>query len=156
MFTAPVVLAQEQSAQDVKPEMAQAKAVKSNEAPASGSLQPKWTDYKGVRLGMSMDEVRDKLDGLKEKGKVQDFFVISDAENGQVFYDEEGKVKAIAVNYLDGKKAPDVLTVLGEEVQAKEDGSLYKLVRYPDAGYWVAYSRTAGDTPLITVTIQKM
>jgi hypothetical protein len=155
LLTATVVSAQEQSAQEAKAEVAQAKAVSSNEA-ASGSLQPKWTEYKGVSIGMSMDEVRDKLDGLKEKGKVQDFFVFSDKENGQVFYDEEGKVKAIAVNYLDSKNAPDVLAVFGEEVQAKEDGSMYKLVRYPDAGFWVAYSRTAGDEPLITVTIQKM
>ncbi len=158
MLTAPAVLAQEQGAQsqDVKTEIVQAKAVSSNQAPASVSLQPRWADYKGVRIGTGMDEVRDVLDGLKEKGKVQDLFVISDSETGQVFYDEEGKVKAIAVNYFDSQKAPNVLAVFGEEVQAKADGSLYKLVRYPDAGYWVAYSRTAGDAPLVTVTIQKM
>ncbi|MBD0327204.1 MAG: hypothetical protein ICV68_12280, partial [Pyrinomonadaceae bacterium] len=94
--------------------------------------------------------------GLKDKGKVQDFFVLSDAENVQVYYDNQGKVQAISVNYVDAKKAPDTVSVLGEEVKANADGSMYKLVRYPEAGYWVAYSRTAGDTPLITVTIQKM
>ena len=34
--------------------------------------------------------------------------------------------------------------------------SKHKLVRYPKAGCWVSYSRTAGDTPIVTVTIQKM
>jgi hypothetical protein len=29
-------------------------------------------------------------------------------------------------------------------------------VRYPKEGYWVSYSRTAGDTPIISITIQKM
>ena len=46
--------------------------------------------------------------------------------------------------------------MIGEEIQAKADGSLYQLVRYPDDGYRVSNSRTAGDAPLITVTIQKM
>jgi hypothetical protein len=157
LLTVSPASAQEQGASTpkIKAEVAQANAVKRDEA-ANEITKPGWSDYKGVRLGMSMDEVRDKLDGLKEKGKVQDLFVFSDSENGQIFYDEEGKVKAIAVNYFDGKKAPNVLTVLGQEVQAKEDGSLYKMVRYPEAGYWVAYSRTAGDAPLVTVTMQKM
>jgi hypothetical protein len=29
-------------------------------------------------------------------------------------------------------------------------------VRYPKAGFWVSYSRTAGDTPIVTIQIQKM
>jgi hypothetical protein len=33
---------------------------------------------------------------------------------------------------------------------------MYELKRYPSAGYWVAYSRTAGKNPIITVTMQKM
>lgn len=157
LLATPTATAQEQSAstQETKAKDAQANAVKGDEI-SDKTLKPYWSQYKGVRLGMSMDEVRDKLDGLKDKGKAQDFFVFSDAENGQVFYDQEGKVKAIAVNYLDSKKAPDVIAVFGEEVQAKDDGSMYKLVRYPDAGFWVAYSRTAGDPPLTAVTIQKM
>lgn len=156
-LASPVVLGQEQSAstQGVEASTAQPKAVDSSEK-ASDVVKPKWDDYKGITLGMSADEVRAKLAGLKDKGKVQDFFVLSDAENVQVYYDDQGKVQAISVNYVDAKKAPDTVSVLGEEVKANADGSMYKLVRYPEAGYWVAYSRTAGDSPLITVTIQKM
>lgn len=158
MLTAPVVGAQEMQsaqAQGAETKIVQVKAVKSNEARAK-PLQPKWADYKGVRIGMSADEVRAKLDNLKDKEKTQDFFVFSDTENAQVFYDDQGKVQAISVNYVNTKTAPDALAVLGEEIQAQPDGSMYKLVRYPDAGIWVAYNRTAGDAPLITVTIQKM
>jgi hypothetical protein len=157
LLTTQTASAQEQSAstQETSAEDVQANTVKGDET-SHKTLKPYWSEYKGVRIGMSMDEVRDKLDGLKDKGKAQDFFVFSDSENVQVFYGQDGKVKAIAVNYLDTKKAPDVLAIFGEEVQAKDDGSMYKLVRYPDAGFWVAYSRTAGDAPLTAVTIQKM
>jgi hypothetical protein len=41
-------------------------------------------------------------------------------------------------------------------VEAKPDGTLYKLVQYPEAGYWVAYSRTAGDAPFTIITMQAM
>lgn len=124
---------------------------------APPSPAPVFTDYKGVSVGMSAEDVRSKLDHLKEKGKLQDFFVFSDNESAQVFYDEQGKVKAIAITYLGEKQnAPSPKIVLGEEIQAKPDGSLYELKRYPAAGYWVAYSRTAGENPVITVTIQKM
>jgi hypothetical protein len=46
--------------------------------------------------------------------------------------------------------------VLGVELQAKPDGSMYELKRYPDAGYWVSYNRTAGDKPIVTITMQKI
>jgi hypothetical protein len=158
MLAAPIVSAQEQqsaSTKGVDSGTTQAKAVNSSEK-ASDVVRPKWGEYKGITIGMNADEVRAKLAGLKDQGKVQDFFVLSDAENVQVYYDDQGKVQAISVNYVDARKAPDVVAVLGEEVKANEDGSVYKLIRYPEAGYWVAYSRTAGDAPLITVTIQKM
>jgi hypothetical protein len=45
---------------------------------------------------------------------------------------------------------------MGDELEARPDGSLYKLVRYPKAGYWVSYSRTAGNSPIVSVTMQKM
>jgi hypothetical protein len=46
--------------------------------------------------------------------------------------------------------------VLGAEAGAKTDGSIYKLLRYPKAGYWVSYSRTAGSSPTTTITMQKI
>jgi hypothetical protein len=156
MLAAPIISAQEQENASTKGmETTQAKAIGSSER-VSEVVKPKWGEYKGITIGMSAAEVRAKLEGLKDQGKVQDFFVFSDTENVQVYYDEQGKVQAISVNYVDARKAPDAVAVLGEEVKTNEDGSMYKLVRYPAAGYWVAYSRTAGDTPLITVTIQKM
>ena len=41
------------------------------------------------------------------------------------------------------------------EVEAKPDGSLHRKVDYPKAGFWVAYSRTQGDAPMVSITMQK-
>jgi hypothetical protein len=119
--------------------------------------QPVYKDFMGVTLGMSTDEVRAKLGHLKDKGERQDFFVFSESQSAQILYDEQGKVIVISVDYV-GKagNAPSPESVLGEAVAAKQDGSVYQLKRYPEAGYWVAYSRTAGEDSIVTVTMQRM
>jgi hypothetical protein len=118
---------------------------------------PVYKEFMGVTLGMEVDDVRAKLGHLKEKGERQDFFVFSESQSAQIVYDGQGKVTVISVDYVnkeDGTPSPE--SVLGEAVQPKPDGSIYQLKRYPAAGYWVAYSRTAGDNPLVTITMQKI
>ena len=117
--------------------------------------KPLYSEYKGVRLGMEASEVRKKLGDPTDKGDVQDFFVFSETESAQVFY-AKGKVMAISVNYVDEKSAPQPKIVLGTDIEAKPDGAMHKMVRYPEAGYWVSYNRTGGGDPLVTVTMQKM
>lgn len=117
---------------------------------------PVYTDYRGVAIGMTANEVRSKLDDIK-KGSSQDFVVFSDFESAQIYYDDKNKVTAISIDYTgDSSKAPTPETVLGASLQAKPDGSMYQLNRYPEAGYWVSYNRTAGDKPIVTVTLQRM
>ncbi|HKR01916.1 MAG TPA: hypothetical protein VJT09_14645 [Pyrinomonadaceae bacterium] len=119
--------------------------------------KPLYVEYKGVRIGMVTDEVRKKLGVPTDKGDVQDFFVFSDKESAQVFYDKEHKVMAVSVNYVgDDSGAPLPKVVLGIEIEAQADGAMHKMVRYPDAGYWVSYNRTGGGDPLVTVTMQKI
>jgi len=118
---------------------------------------PLFLEYRSVRIGMTTDEVRKKLNDPSDKSAEQDLFVFSDNESAQVFYDKSGKVFAISVNFLNG--APDMPTaksVFGSDIPAKPDGSMYKMVRYPKAGCWVSFSRTSGDAPLTTVTLQKI
>ena len=127
-------------------------------APAAAPQDaPLYSDYKGVKLGMSAGDVRKKLGRPKDAGKEQDFFVFSDTERARVYYDDKGNASAIIVTYI-GKSgnAPPPETILGARLDANADGSMYKLVQYPKAGYWIAYSRTAGDEPLTMVTMQKM
>jgi hypothetical protein len=117
---------------------------------------PVFTDYRGIRIGMTANEVRNKLDGIKE-GKFQDLFSVSDKESAQIYYDKSNKVMAISVDYIgDNDNAPSPETVLGASIQAKPDGSMYQLKRYPDAGYWVSYNRTAGNKPIVSITMQKL
>ena len=117
---------------------------------------PVFTDYRGISIGMSADEVRSTLNNLK-KDKTQDFLVFSEKESAQIYYDDNGKVTAISIDYIgENSNAPSPAAVLGAELQAKPDGSMYDLKRYPEAGYWVSYNRTAGDNPIVTITMQKM
>lgn len=133
-----------------------AQTVMPSAAKTANSPQPTFTDYRGIKIGMSADEVRSKLDHLQDKGKDQDFFVFSDTESAQVFYDKAGKVMGVSIDYR-GKDSnpPTPRAVLGEDLQPKPDGSMYVLKRYPEAGYWVAYNRTSGPDPTVTVTMQK-
>lgn len=122
----------------------------------NASSLPVFTDYRGVRIGMTADEVKTALKNLKEGGTGQDFFVFSERESAQIYYDENKKVMAISIDYIGANgDAPSPNSVLGVELQAKPDGSMYQLNRYPEAGYWVSYNRTAGDKPIVTITMQK-
>lgn len=114
-------------------------------------------EYRGIQLGMTAEEVRRKLGEPKDKGTEQDFYVFNESETAQIVYDKSQQVVAISADFL--TTGPDVLTakqVLGADIEAKPDGSVYKLVRYPKAGYWLSYNRTSGNSPMTTVTLQKI
>jgi hypothetical protein len=118
---------------------------------------PLFHEYRGVQIGSLADEVRKKLGSPTDKSPEQDFFVFGDKETAQILYDKTGKVVTISVDFMSG--ANGVLTpkqLFGGEIEAKPDGSKYRMVRYPKAGCWLSYNRTAGDQPLVTVTLQKI
>jgi hypothetical protein len=123
-------------------------------------LQPVFTEYKGIAIGMTADEVRDKID---KKPKIEDkdgfYYVFSDDEAMQIVLDENKKVKVISIIYSgDITNAPTYEAVFGKDVPLEPgaDGRVYKLIRYPESGFWVAYSSGAGEKPIVTVTIQKL
>jgi hypothetical protein len=123
-----------------------------------GDDEPVFHDYRGIQIGWLADEVRKKLGTPADKGDEQDLYIFNDKETCQVIYDKATrKVTAISVDFMNG--ASSVITpqqVFGADIESKPDGSKYRLVRYPKAGYWVSYNRTAGDTPMITITMQKL
>jgi hypothetical protein len=120
--------------------------------------EPAFKEYRGAQIGMTADEVRKKLGNPADKGDEQDFYVFNEKETAQVLYDKATKKTiAISVDFMSG--ASGVITpqqVFGAEIEAKPDGSKYKLVRYPKVGYWISYSRTGGESPIVTVTMQKI
>ena len=125
---------------------------------AGGEEEPVFHDYRGVKLGWLADDVRKKLGNPANKADDQDYYIFNENERAQVYYDKATRqVTAISVDFMTG--ASEIITpqqVFGGDFEAKQDGSKSKLVRYPKAGYWVSYSRTAGATPIISVTMQKL
>jgi len=66
-------------------------------------------------------------------------------------------VSAISVDFMTGSNSiPSAKEVLGSDIEGKPDGSMFKMIRYLKAGYWVSYSRTAGDTPTVTIMMQRI
>jgi hypothetical protein len=124
---------------------------------SKGEDEPLFSEYRGVRIGMTAEEARKKMGEPQDKSDEQDFFVFNEKESAQVFYDKAHKTYAISINYIGaGGSTPLPKAVLGSEIEAQPDGSMYKMVRYRKSGFWVAYSRTAGSDPLITVTMNKI
>jgi hypothetical protein len=117
---------------------------------------PLLREYRGVTLVMTAEEARKKLGEPADKSDAQDFYAFSETESAQIFYDAQRRVLAISAQYAGGAAGtPDAKAVLGTDVPAKEDGSAYKIVEYKRAGCWVSYSRTAGDAPIVTVSMKK-
>jgi hypothetical protein len=132
------------------------KTAANTSAQAKHISQPLYREYKGVSVGTHADEVRRKLGKPEEKFDDMELFVFSDKERARVFYDKDKKARAISVTYIGtGGSAPLPAAVLGTEIESKEDGSMHKMITYPEAGYWVSYSRTAGENPLVMITMQK-
>ena len=126
--------------------------------PAAQVLEPVLREYRGVQIGMSQEQARQRLGTPGDVSDRQDFYTFSGVESAQVFYDAQKRVMAVSVNYLgeqSGAPAPE--KVFGMAVPAASDGSIYKMIRYEHAGYFVVYSRSGGEAPpLVTVTMQKI
>ena len=123
-------------------------------------VAPVLIDLNGISIGMTDDEVREKLGKPATADASGMLFILDNGETMQIGLDADKKVKMAAATYS-GKdaNAPDASKVLGSsaELQPASDGKIYKRVRYPSAGYWVAYSRLKlASGPMTTITIQKI
>jgi outer membrane protein assembly factor BamE (lipoprotein component of BamABCDE complex) len=135
---------------------APAKSFADRQATAQATAKPIYSEYKGVKIGSTADEVRQKLGEPKELGDNQFFYVFSEKETAQIVFDAQKKVTAISIDYVGtGSGTPECKAVVGADLTPRPDGSLYKLIRYPKLGYWVSYNRTTGDSPIVSITIQK-
>jgi len=119
--------------------------------------EPAFTGYKGINIGMTSDAVRKALGAPKDKSDAMDLYVFSDNESAQFYYSGANLVTAMMITYSgDLKKAPTPKDVFGEDVAPKADGGIFKMVRYPKAGYWISYNRTAGDDQIVNIAVQKI
>src|SRR5438270_12665869 len=99
-------------------------------AAGQAAQKPVFAGYKGVMIGTAMDEARTKLGTPKDKSDSEDYYVYSDAESVQVLYAPDKTVRVLSINYM-GKSAPSPKDIFGTDVEAKADGSINKMVRYP-------------------------
>lgn len=113
--------------------------------------------YKGVAIGSLADDIRKKLGDPKDKSDAQDLYVFSDEESAQFIYGPDKKVTAVMITFS-GKLtgAPTAKDVFGEDVPPKADGGVFKMVRYPKAGYWISYNKIVGDDSMVSIAMQKM
>lgn len=135
---------------------AQAQKVKAAFNKEEATQQPLYTQYKGVRLGMTAEEARAKLGTPTLKDTEQDFYMFSENESAQIVYDAAHKVVTISVDYVGSIGAPDYKAVVVGELEKTANGSLYRAMRYGNLGFWVSYNRTTGPVATVTVTIQKI
>lgn len=83
--------------------------------------------------------------------------MFGDNESAQFIYGADKKVTAIMITY--SGKMTGALTskdVFGEDVPAKSDGGVFKMVRYPKSGYWISYNKIVGDDSIVSIAVQKM
>jgi len=127
-----------------------------NAAPAV-TQQPLYSEYKGVRLGMTAQEVLAKLGNPTFMDKELGYFEFSATETAQIGYDTAGKVKTISVDYLNGTGAPEAKAVVGAaELITRDNGTRFRVVYYDNLGFSVWYSVTAGPVIIVSITIQKL
>lgn len=113
-------------------------------------------EYRGMKIGAAADAVRAKLGAPRDKSDAMDLYVFSDNESAQFYYDAAHVVNAIMITYTgDLKGAPAAKDIFGVDVPEK-DGMIFKLEKYPKAGYWISYTRTTGTDAIVNVAIQKM
>lgn len=118
---------------------------------------PVYKGYKGVMIGMPMEEARSALGSARDRSDTQDLYVYSDKETVQVFYDPDKTVSAVSITFTGNfEKAPEPKAVFGEEVKANPDGGIFKMVRYPKAGFWISYNKLVGDDTMILIAMKKI
>jgi hypothetical protein len=128
--------------------------------PSPAVLEPAVKDLRGISLGMTVDEVKSKLGKPLSQDDSGLYYSFSNSESAQIGLDPAGKVRTIATIYSGGdQNAPKFEDVFGPNVQvaASDNGRVYKMVRYPSAGFWIAYSKIGSDkNELTTVTMRRI
>lgn len=129
------------------------------QTPATTTVTPYVHDLRGISIGMEPDEVLEKLGKPKVSDNAGMLFSFSNKEMAQIGIGPKGKVRTIALIFEKSTEdTPDLEDIFGPTAEAtvNEDGSVYKMVRYEKHGFWLAYNRSGGKTPMTTITMRRI
>ena len=145
-------------AQTPEANTAQASYVKKASPTQATASAPLLKEYRKVSIGMTVDTLRDAWGKPANEYSDALFYEMSDSETVQIALGPEKKVTAIAITFIKGKGAPSFADVFGEGVtpEKRENGSVYRMLRYPHAGYWVAYYAGPTEDADVSLTMQKL
>lgn len=130
-----------------------------DQIPATTTVTPYVHDLRGISIGMEPDEVLEKLGKPRVSDNAGMLFSFSNKEMVQIGIGPKGKVRTIALIFEKSTEdTPDLEDIFGPTAEAtvNEDGSVYKMVRYEKQGFWLAYNRSGGKTPMTTVTMRRI
>ncbi|MEP6944474.1 MAG: hypothetical protein ABJA02_01045 [Acidobacteriota bacterium] len=129
-------------------------------SPAPTRLMPFIKDLQGVPIGMPRKEVEKNLGSAKVSDKAGLYYEFSKTHSAQIGFDADSNVRTVALIFTGGdKSAPAFADVFGADVSSSPNanGGIYKMVRYPEAGFWVSYSVTnPGPQATTVVTMRRM
>ena len=136
----------------------QASYVKEASPTQAAASAPFLKEYRKASIGMTADTLRDAWGKPENEYSDGLFYELSESEMVQIALGPEKKITAIAITFIKGKGAPSFAQVFGEGVtpENRENGSVYRMVRYPDAGYWVAYYAGPAEKADVSLTMQKL
>jgi hypothetical protein len=110
-------------------------------------------EFRGIKLGMKRDEVRDALGKPELSDKDQDSFKIGGDDRLTTHYDNDS-VKVIQLYFFESKKIPDWVDVVGDtEIEERPDGSKIARVEIPEENFWISmFQGKSGDVTTITIS----
>jgi len=91
---------------------------------------------------MDMNEARKEARRAGRQGDAQDFFMFSRRSLVRSSTTRATRCSPSPSPSLGNGSGAPAEGRARTEIEAKADGSMFKLIRYPVAGYWVSYSKT--------------
>jgi hypothetical protein len=110
-------------------------------------------EYRGIKLGMKRDEVRNALGKPELSDKGQDIFKIGGDDMLTAHYDNDS-VKVIQLYFSESKRVPNWVDVVGDtEIEERPDGSKIARVEIPEENFWISmFQGKNGDITNITIS----
>jgi hypothetical protein len=121
---------------------------------ATPEATPVMNEYRGVKLGMNLEEVKKVIGKTARAGEGWSEFKMDDDDLMTVHYDDQGLVKTIQLYFTDPARAPKWNEVVGHaEIQEKPTGSKFARAENKEKDFWVTmFQSKSGEVTTITLS----